>query len=192
MDYLRSSAPAVTAGAKAIHRRPPVAAAILLVLAVFHATSAYARHPEIASELGSARMLGASAYRFLTVPVFDAELWSDQQRFSWDAAFALSLTYRRDFDRDALISRTLSGMAERAQITSREALSERLRTCFSDVRAGDRFTGVSTGADSARFYLNGRRTCEITWPGFSRSFFGIWLDARGGDRAFSERLRGGA
>lgn len=147
-------------------------------------------HPEIASELGPARMLGASRYQVLAWSVFDAELWSANHRFSWDEPFAVSLTYRRDFERDALVARSVSGMAERAQIGSRQVLSERLRSCFADVRAGDRLTGVSLSADTARFFLNGRRTCDLTWPGFSRSFFGIWLDAQGEDRRFSARLRG--
>lgn len=169
-----------------------LAVVVALVTTLVCPATAYARHPEIASELGAAHMHGASSYQVLAWPVFDAELWSDQQRFSWDAPFALSLTYRRDFTREALVSRSVSGMSERTRISSPEALSARLRGCFADVRAGDRFTGVSLGANTARFYLNGRRTCEITWPGFSRAFFGIWLDARGADRNFSARLRGAA
>lgn len=135
-------------------------------------------------------MLGASRYQVLAWPVFDAELWSPQSRFSWNEPFALSLTYRRDIEAEALVSRSLSGMAERTRLGSREDLAARLRACFADVRAGDRFTGLSLSSDSARFYLNGRRTCDISWPGFRRAFFGIWLDARGADRAFSARLTG--
>ena len=83
-------------------------------------------------------------------------------------------------------------MAERTPLSSRDRLDRLLRTCFSNVRSGDRFTGVSLSADEARFYLNGRQTCEISWPGFREAFFGIWLDARGGDRAWSDRLTGRA
>lgn len=173
-------------------RQLGLAVLVALATTLLCPATAYARHPEIATELGQARMHGASSYQVLAWPVFDAELWSGQPRFTWDAPFALSLTYRRDFTREALVSRSVSGMSDRARISSPEALSERLRGCFADVRAGDRFTGVSLGADTARFYLNGRRTCEITWPGFSRAFFGIWLDARGADRSFSARLRGAA
>lgn len=154
--------------------------------------AAQALPDEIMTELGDAQMLGASRYQVLAWRVFDAELWSRESRFSWERPFALSLVYHRAIDADALVNRSLSGMAERASLNSREALAARLRACFRDVRAGDRFTGVSLTTDGARFYLNGRRTCDLEWPGFRRAFFGIWLDARGADRAFSTRLVGGS
>ncbi|MES1200894.1 MAG: chalcone isomerase family protein [Pseudomonadota bacterium] len=151
---------------------------------------AHALPVEIVTELGDARLLGASRYQVLAWQVFDAELWSRGAHFSWDEPFALSLVYHRNFEADVLVSRSLSGMAERSSLASRESLAVRLRPCFADVRAGDRFTGVSLTPDTARFYFNGRRTCDVSWPGFRRAFFGIWLDARGADRAFSARLVG--
>lgn len=153
--------------------------------------TASARHPEIAAELGASRMLGEARFQVLAWPVFDAELWSAQSAFSWDRPFALSLTYKRDIDGDALVARSVNSMAERTRIDQREPLTALLRDCFADVRTGDRFTGVSLDADRARFFLNGRQTCDVSWPGFRRAFFGIWLDARGRDRAFSTRLTGG-
>lgn len=149
-----------------------------------------ARPPEVAAELGPALRIGEVPYKVLGWSVFDAELWASQDRFAWDRPFALSLTYRRRIPADALVSRSLRGMAERGAAAAPERLAPRLRACFPDVAAGDRITGVSLGSDRARFYLNGRRTCDLAWPGLRHGFFGIWLDAAGRDRSFSARLTG--
>lgn len=167
-----------------------IIAALLACALLIWPGVASARYPELGNELGAYRMLGSARYQVLAWTVFDAELWAQQDRFSWDQPFALSLTYRRNISEADLVSRSLNGMAERTQLGSRERLEALLRTCFADVRAGDRFTGVSLGADQARFYLNGRQTCEVSWPGFRQAFFGIWLDARGADRPFSAQLTG--
>jgi hypothetical protein len=153
---------------------------------------AFAPHPEVRAEFDRPQRHGEARYTVLAWPVFDAELWSEASAFSWDRPFALSLTYRRDIEADALLSRSISGMAGRSRLDAPEQLTGLLRTCFADVRAGDRFTGVSLDANRARFYLNGRQTCEMSWPGFRRAFFGIWLDGRGGNRGFSARLTRGA
>ena len=154
--------------------------------------AAAARYPEIGGSLGQHHALGSARYQVLAWTVFDAELWGAGQEFSWDRPFALSLTYRRDIAEVDLVQRSLSGMAARTRVADRERLENALSACFAEVRSGDRFTGVSLTDNDARFYLNGRQTCAISWPGFRRAFFGIWLDARGRDRAFSAQLTGAA
>ena len=164
--------------------------ALAAVFALLAPAAALARPPEVATELGRAQLLGSAQYQVLAWPVFEAQLWSQHQHFTWDRRFALSLTYRRAISVDQLVSRSVEGMAARSRLSSPQALSAELRNCFSDVAPGDRITGVSLDEHTARFYLNGRQRCEIRWPGFRRAFFGIWLEARGADRAFSAQLRG--
>lgn len=172
-------------------QRPPGLAAFIFSLAlVFQPAFAFARHPEVFAELGEPRMLGEARYSLLAWPVFDAQLWSQHSAFSWQHPFALSLTYQRDFRGDNLVARSLRGITERTGDPPSDRLAALLHTCFDDVRVGDRFTGVSLDENRARFYLNARQTCEISWPGFRRVFFGIWLDGRGADRDFSSRLIG--
>ena len=147
---------------------------------------------EVSQVLPSAQRVGEAHYRVLAWTVFEAALWADGGVFSWDRPFALTLTYRRSFSAQALTNRTLGEMSRRSASNAETLapLRERLHACFPDVTPGDRITGVSTGANSARFYFNGRQRCEIEWPGFRRGFFGIWLDANGVERAQSARLRG--
>lgn len=158
------------------------------------AAPALANPSEVARALPEAQRVGQAPYRVLTFHVFDAELWAEGAAFSWERPFALSLTYQRSIPARAIVNRTITEMTQRGAGTTQslEPLRARLQNCFADVRAGDRITGVSTGPNTARFYYNGARRCEVEWTGFRRDFFGIWLDARGSQRALSEQLRGGA
>lgn len=168
--------------------------AALAAIAVLATSTAEARPPEVAQNLPASRQVGEAGYSVLGWRIFDAALWTETGAFRWNEPFALVLTYRRSFSAEALVNRSLYEMSRRGagDAASLEPLSAPLRACFADVRPGDRITGVSTGRDTARFYLNGRARCEIEWPGFRRAFFGIWLDASGGDRTLSHQLTGRA
>lgn len=167
-------------------------AMFVMVGAVLAASPALARPTEVARLLPGAERVGAARFHVLAQPVFDAELWAEAGDFSWNRSFALSLTYRRAISGESLARRSVDEIARR-QGVSRSALApleQRFDACFADVRAGDRITGVSTGADTARFFKNERELCAIEWPGLRRAFFGVWLDGQGARRNFSERLRG--
>ena len=56
-----------------------------------------------------------------------------------------------------------------------EPVRETMNSCFPDVEKGDQITGLSRGPDSADFYVNGQLACQVEWPQFRESFFGIWL-----------------
>jgi hypothetical protein len=168
---------------------------ILATLALaLTASPALASPAEVARALPEAQRVGQAPYRVLGFHVFDAELWAERAAFSWERPFAVSLTYQRSIPARAIVNRTITEMTQRGAGTpqSLEPLRARLQNCFADVRPGDRITGVSTGPNTARFYYNGARRCEVEWTGFRRDFFGIWLDARGSQRALSQQLRGGA
>ena len=163
----------------------------VLALAVF-TPAAEARPPELDGPMPAAQQVGEARYQFLGWRLFDATLWSETGSFSWSNQFALSLGYARQFSANALTAQTISEMSQRGagDAASLQPLAARLRTCFADVAPGDRITGVSLGPNTARFYYNGRLRCDVEWPGFRRAFFGIWLDASGGNRALSAQLRG--
>ena len=156
-------------------------------LLAFHVSVAEARPAEVEQVLPSAERVGEARYRVFALTLFDAALWAENGAFSWERPFALTLTYHQSFSARAIANRTRSEMSRRG----REAPSmERLQACFADVKSGDRITGVSTGPNGASFYFNGSPRCAIEWPGFSRGFFGIWLDARGEERRLSAQLLG--
>jgi hypothetical protein len=143
-------------------------------------------------EVGGAALVGEARFSLLGLSLFDAALYTESGRFTWNDEFALSLTYKRNAREEVLLNRTIRGMSERGAGDAKTLapLRARLGSCFSDVARGDRFTAVSTGPDTARFYLNGKESCTVQWPDFRRDFFGIWLDAKGGQAKLSAQLRG--
>ncbi|MGE0740000.1 MAG: hypothetical protein AB7O98_01565 [Hyphomonadaceae bacterium] len=165
-------------------------AALALTLA---ALPAWASPAEVSRALPNAEKVGEASYHVLSVRLFDAELYAANGDFSWSAPFALTLTYARAIRASSLINRSISEMSQRGGGSAAELapLRAQLAACFPNIARGDRITGVSTGANTARFFHNGARRCDISWPGFRRTFFGIWLDGRDGRAAeLSTQLRG--
>lgn len=144
------------------------------------------------SEVGKATLVGQARFSLLGLSLFDAAVYTQSGRFAWNDEFALSLTYKRNAREEVLLNRTIRGMKERGAGDAKALapLRAQLSACFSDVARGDRITAVSTGPDAARFYLNGKESCTVNWPDFRRDFFGIWLDAKGGQAKLSAKLRG--
>src|SRR5262245_15851352 len=167
-------------------------AAITLAFALV-ATPALARPPEVTQALGPVERVGQAEYRALSIVLFSAETWAAGGDFSWNEPFALTLTYHRNARASTLINRSIREMSQRGA-GSAEALAPlraEFARCFPNITADDRITGVSTSADTARFFFNGVHRCDVRWPNFRRTFFGIWLAGRDGPAAeISARLRG--
>ncbi|MFN3465490.1 MAG: hypothetical protein ACK4X1_15605 [Terricaulis sp.] len=167
----------------------------LAALTLLFAGPAAANPSEVARALPGAEKVGEAAYSVLSIRLFNAELYANGGAFSWERPFALTLTYDRAARAETLINRSIREMSSRgAGGAERLApLRTQLERCFTSVSQGDRFTGVSTGQETAVFYLNGAQRCEVRWPNFRRHFFGIWLDGRDGAAArISAQLRGEA
>lgn len=166
-------------------------AALALTLA---ALPAWASPREVESALPGAQKVGEASYHMLGIRLFDAEAFA-VGGFSWQRPFALTLTYEHAARQSTLLNRSISEMSQRGGGNARTLapLRAQLARCFPNIARGDRVTGVSTGVDTARFYHNGAQRCDVTWPGFRRMFFGIWLDGRDGRAAeLSAQLRGDA
>lgn len=170
------------------------AAFAAFALALATASPAAANPAEVGADIPNARTVGQAPYRFFGITLFQAELFAPNGDFSWRRPFALTLTYERSARRATIVNRSIAEMSRRGAGSAEQLspLRAQLERCFPDVQRGDRVTGVSTSPDAARFYVNGVRRCTVEWPNFRRHFFGIWLDARGGQAAMSARLRGEA
>lgn len=154
---------------------------------------AWASPSEVNRTLPNARKVGEASYSLFSVRLFNAELYADGGAFSWERPFALTLTYDRSASASTLINRSIREMSSRGAGSAHALapLRAQFERCFTNVGEGDRFTGVSTSAETAVFYHNGVRRCEIRWPAFRRHFFGIWLAGRDGAAArLSAQLRG--
>lgn len=125
--------------------------------------------------------------------LYDAELWSQTERFGRDTPHALSLRYARDIPSERLVAASIDEMrrlGERDEARL-DAWRQALAQVFPDVRRGDTIVGLHLPARGAVFYHQGRKTGEIRDPAFARAFFAIWLDPRTREPGLRERLLGG-
>lgn len=145
--------------------------------------AALAKPAEIKKTISAEAPYGKAALTRLIFHAYDAELWTDTKPWSYEAPFALSLTYRMGFTSDELVDKTLE---ELARIHGdRSSFKADLVRAFPAVEDGERITAVFTPKSGVRFYYNGQKTADIESPQFAREFFDIWLS----DKTSEPRLR---
>ncbi|KAB7616030.1 hypothetical protein F9L33_04510 [Amylibacter sp. SFDW26] len=168
---------------------------LVITLAIWGtATSAaLSTPPEVQANLKNASLTGAASASILTKTIYDAELWSeDGKPFAIKDDFALSLTYKASFKASVLAWATVFEIAriEDTQKTNFDDLEQKLTTCFSDVKRGDRFTAMPTNIDNVTFFFNGQKSCDLSYPKLTERFFGIWLGPKTRDPKVSAKLKG--
>ena len=169
---------------------------MLMAMLLACAGASFAQPQELRSVLPAARLAGSSRLSVLGFGVYDATLWvepdfqaSDYERH----AFALELSYLRDFTNNDIARRSITEMQRQPGFPAaqREAWELALRSAFPDVRKGDRITGVHRPGTGAVFLTNGTLSGTIRDEGFSRLFFGIWLSAHTSEPRLREALLAG-
>jgi len=150
-------------------------------------------HPqELRASLPTATLAGSKLLMYWGFAVYQARLWIAPgfNPAAWERhAFALELTYQRDFRNRDIAQRSLDEMrrlgATDDQLGRWQSV---LRSAFPDVRKGDRITGVHEPGTGTTFLTNGRTTGTTADPEFGRLFFGIWLSPRTSEPALREAL----
>ena len=136
--------------------------------------------------------VGQVAYKKAVFHLYDISLCSSDKTFDWDNPFAITLDYKRKFSSELIVKAT---MVEMSRLSGREKdefepLRPIVDKCFPNVTKGDQITGVSLSEDKAKFYYNGKQSCEVEWAGFREDFFGIWLADESRAPRKSKVLRG--
>ncbi len=138
--------------------------------------------------LGDAELRGQATYRFLGLPLYDAQLFTPGGApLDWNRDFGLELRYRHNLTKKALVS---SSMDEMERIGRAAPVRDQFEACFRSVRKGDRYLAVSQGPNRVGFWLNGQKTCTMSYPGIKRSFMSIFLGENTRSAAFTQALRG--
>ncbi|MCY4420401.1 MAG: hypothetical protein OXC42_04015 [Gammaproteobacteria bacterium] len=138
------------------------------------AASALAAPPELSGRVQAEHAASCAEYRFLFFRLYRAELWTDAAVLP-GSLFGLSLVYHRGFEREELVSLSISEMARmssRAQASFAQARAE-LEQAMRSVSQGDRFTAWRSGPDRVEFFHNGVATGTLTQD--ADLFLGIWL-----------------
>jgi hypothetical protein len=167
--------------------------ALLLALLLAAGAGANTLPPEVRTNLPNATLGANSRFTFFGFDVYDANLWvapgfslGDYDRH----AFALTLTYLRDFSGESIAGRSVSEMRRQTGVTDAQLATwnSLMSSTFPNVRKGDRLTGIHRPGGGATFLLNGLPAGSIEDAEFSRRFFGIWLSAQTSDTRLREAL----
>ena len=171
--------------------RTGLCAALLALLAAVG--TARAQPLELQSALPSAALAGHYRFTAWGFDIYEAKLWITPG-FKADEyarhAFAMQISYLRDFSNEALAQRSVDEMQRqpdfpKAQIPSWQRA---LRGAFPDVHKGDRITAIYRPDKGTVFLTNGRETGVIADAGFGQFFFGIWLSTYNADPRLREAL----
>ncbi|WP_034639972.1 chalcone isomerase family protein [Chitinilyticum aquatile] len=130
-------------------------------------------------KLPQAQLVGKGEMRWLALRIYDARLYAPQGRLSPNQPYALQLIYRREIERDDIVSTSVDEIRRLfGPVPALAQWEDAMRRVFVDVKDGDELTGVYQPGGPARFYQQGRLLGEISDPEFGRAFFAIWLDPR--------------
>ena len=165
-----------------------------VALALLGALGAVQAQPvELQSMLPSATLAGNYRFSIWGVGIYDAKLWVEPG-FKADEyarhAFALEMTYLRDFSSEALAKRSIQEMQRQPGFPQARlaAWQQDLRSALPDVHVGDRLTGVYRPNKTTIFLTNGRETGEVADTEFGPFFFGIWLSTHSSQPRLREAL----
>jgi hypothetical protein len=159
------------------------------------AISALSAPSDAASRIDGAKLIGAGRLKFWGFDVYDARLWAPGDFVATDyatQAFALDITYLRDFSQDDVVQRSLQEMRDLAPISDTQATQwqAQLRKSLPNIRKGDRLVGIYTPGEGASFSVNGKALPELRDPELARIFFSIWLSPRTSAPALRKALIG--
>lgn len=157
---------------------------------VLLAAGADAMPPELAGRLEATAPAGCADYRFLLLPLYRAELWTDAP-VPPGAAFGLALTYRRAFGSGDLVATSIAEMARMSGRPEDEFAGARreLEHAMPSVVAGDRITAWRRATGAVEFYYNGAFAGGLTHD--ADLFLGIWLGPGSRDPARRASLLSG-
>ncbi|SEO19211.1 hypothetical protein SAMN04490248_102190 [Salinihabitans flavidus] len=135
---------------------------------------------------------GAATVRALGIPLYKAELFTrGGAAFSWQAPFALRLTYHRGFSTRQLTRATAQELRRiEGPRADQAALVTKLDACFTDVARGDRIIARAEARDRVTLRRGDAAPCIVEHPGAARRFLGIWLSEQSRDPEQTARLRG--
>lgn len=163
------------------------------LLSSSHAFSATDKAPSVLGQyIQSPHKVGEARLKVLFWDIYDAQLFSSNGRLDRQQAFALTLTYLRDFDGEDIASRSVDEMRDQGvnDEVQLAAWFERMRTIFPDVKQGDTITGIQTAQGQAVFYLNEQILGQIDDAAFSQHFFDIWLAENTSEPSMRKKLLG--
>jgi hypothetical protein len=147
------------------------------------------RPVELEGSISAAAPIGTGELSRLFIVAYEAALWSDAAKWSYEAPFALTIRYRMNFTTDELVDRTIEEMRGQGSVSAADEVRYRalLVKAFPNVKDGEQITALYVPKETVRFFHQGKPTGEIEDAVFARRFFDIWLS----DKTTEPSLRRG-
>ena len=135
---------------------------------------------ELNGVIAAPKPFGSGRLQIFFISPYDAELWLDSERWSWQNSFALVLRYHIAIDRNKLTSVSLDRMQDIFPLSpsDKESLRNQFSKIFPDIQNGDRITALYSPNKGITFYDNGRLLGVLSDIETARHFLSIWLDER--------------
>jgi Chalcone isomerase-like len=112
--------------------------------------------------------------------IYDVHIWTDAPRWSYDAPFALSVTYGMSITKQDLVDSTLKEIFRQHEPAEpvMQVYGALLNKAYDDVKDGDRITAIYTSSGGIELYLNAKKMAESDDKVFAKHFFDIWLSSK--------------
>lgn len=143
---------------------------------------------EIAKTIKATAPYSTATLSWLMWDAYDAELWTDAEKWSYEAPFALRLRYKMGFTTEELVSRTIDEIKAMDKISTPEKYQADLEKAFPNVAKNDRITAVFLPPHTVKIFHNGTATHRFSDAVFARAFFNIWLSEKSSNPKFSRTL----
>ncbi|MFZ4761348.1 MAG: chalcone isomerase family protein [Alphaproteobacteria bacterium] len=137
--------------------------------------------PEIAAYFGNKPPLAIGDYSWFFIgKIYDYQLWSAEQVWSWNSRFALRLVYHIDADVSEIVETSLSEMNSLSALNSLEKnnYGDILKKLLVDVKSGDSITALYQPSEYLSFYHNGHLIGKTSNMMFAKRFLDIWFNPK--------------
>ncbi|MBU6339516.1 MAG: chalcone isomerase family protein [Rickettsiales bacterium] len=126
-------------------------------------------------------LIGSSRLNFIGLKVYDIELWSEDEIFSYNKKFAILIRYNMNFSKEDLAKKSIEEI-ERLHVLSNEEHRDyftQLTKIFRSVKKGDEKLAIFSPNQGVEMFYNNNSTGKVTNLKLARLFVDIWLDEKG-------------
>ena len=136
---------------------------------------------EINENFSKPLRLGTYNLKVWGFKIYNIQLISENNIFSYQNKSALVINYQRNFEKKDLIKKSLEEIARINDINDETLLKtyqNKLEEIFRDVKKGDRKTAFFDPKFGVKLYFNGKFVGEISDQIFAQRFIDIWLSKK--------------
>ncbi len=171
-----------------------MAKTLIVLFLIFFVSKAFALEAPlpVLKNFKSDNLIGKSELKYFGLKVYDINLWCEKPKFSYDAKFAIHISYNMNFSKEELAKRSIKEISRNHILSASEQKNyyQKLLEIFSDIKKGDEKVAVFIPQKGVEIYHNNQLIGQISNLKFARLFIDIWLDERGSFPQVTKKLLG--